>query len=477
MSLAGHYEAVAGDRKIDMTDTEAAAGIGQERRLVTEIPGPKSRELLERRAAAVARAVFQTVPISVRAAFGSIVEDVDGNRLIDLASGVSVLNAGNTPPRVVEAIKRQAELYTHACFQIATYEPYVELAEVLNVLMPGDFEKKTVLLNTGAEAVENAVKIARYATGRPGVVVFDHAFHGRSYMAMSLTGKVMPYSQGFGPLPGGVHRVAYSYPYRPPCGRPADECGFGCLALAIDFLQTHVRPENVACLLIEPILGEGGVVVPADGFLSGLRAFCDDHGILLVLDEVQTGFGRTGRWWASEHFGIVPDLTATAKSIGGGLPLAAVTGRADLMDSVHVGGLGGTFGGNPIACEAGLEVIREIGEDRLLDAAEAIGSKARARFTSLKDTLDVIGEVRGIGAMVGIELVKEASGQIPDGDLALRVVQRAHRDGVIVQRVGTYDNVIRLLPPLTISEALLDEGLSVIEQILISEAKGDRQVN
>src|SRR5918999_192191 len=331
--------------------------IPQERRLVTEVPGPRSRELLARRDAAIPPAVWSTVPIFVRAASGAVVEDVDGNRLIDFGARLAVLNGGNPAPGVVEAVRRQADLYTHTCFHVTLNEPYVALAERLNELTPGDHPKQTFLVNSGAEAVENAIKVARYATGRSAVVAFDHAFHGRTMMAMSLTSKVMPYKQGFGPYATDVYRLPFSYPYRCAMGRPPDECGPACADHAIEEMEEHIGAKNIACVIAEPIQGEGGFVVPAPEFLPRLKEFCEAHGILFVADEIQTGFGRTGRWFATEHFGVVPDLVATAKALGGGLPIAGITGRADVMDAIHVGGMGGTFGGNPIACAAALAVI------------------------------------------------------------------------------------------------------------------------
>ncbi len=444
--------------------------IPQERTLVTEIPGPRSRELLARRDAAVPAAVFNTVPIFARAASGAIVEDVDGNRLIDLGAGLAVLNAGNAPASVVAAVREQAELFTHTCFHVVMHEPYVELAERLNALTPGSHPKKTMLANSGAEAVENAVKIARYVTKRSAVVVFDHAFHGRTLMAMTLTGKVMPYKQGFGPFAPEVYRLPYSYPYRCPAGAPAESCGEACAAHAIDEMDKAIGASNIACIVVEPVLGEGGFVVPGEGFLPALREFCLREGVLFVADEVQTGIGRTGKWFAIEHEDVVPDMVVTAKALGGGLPLSGVTAPAEVMDAVHVGGLGGTFGGNPIACAAALAVLDEIEREGLVDRASRLGEVTLDWLRKLADRHELIGDVRGRGLMVAIELVEDRATRQPAKAAATRVIQECYREGVIVLKAGTYDNVIRLLPPLSIDEGLLMQGLDVLDKALAAAA-------
>jgi len=444
--------------------------IPQERTLVTEIPGPRSRELLARRDAAIPAAVFNTVPVFARAASGAIVEDVDGNRLIDLGAGLAVLNAGNAPASVVAAVREQAERFTHTCFHVVMHEPYVELAERLNELTPGSHPKKSMLANSGAEAVENAVKLARYATGRSAVVVFDHAFHGRTLMAMTLTGKVMPYKQGFGPFAPEVYRLPYSYPYRCPAGAPPESCGEACAAHAIDEMEKAIGASNIACIVVEPVLGEGGFVVPGEGFLPALREFCSREGVLFVADEVQTGIGRTGKWFAIEHEDVVPDMVVTAKALGGGLPLSGVTASAEVMDAVHVGGLGGTFGGNPIACAAALAVLDEIEREGLVDRAALLGQIALDRLRELADRHELIGDVRGRGLMVAIELVEDRASKQPAKAAASRAIQECYREGVIVLKAGTYDNVIRLLPPLTIDEGLLTEGLDVLDKALSAAA-------
>ena len=446
---------------------QGSVEIPQERRLVTEVPGPKSRELLARRAKAVPPAVFYTTPIFAEAASGAVIRDVDGNSLIDLGAGLAVLNAGNSAETVVEAVRDQLERFTHTCFHVTMHEPYVELAERLNALAPGGVERQTMFVNSGAEAVENAVKIARYFTRRPAVAVLDHAFHGRTLLAMTMTAKVMPYKHRLGPFAPEVYRLPLAYPYRCPTGGGTEaECADRCARYAIDILEKQVGAENVACVVAEPVAGEGGFVVPAAGFLPRLAEYCRDNGILLVADEVQTGMGRTGRWFGIEHEGVVPDLITTAKALGGGLPLGAVTGRAEIMESVHIGGLGGTFGGNPLACAAALAVLETIERDGLLARADRIGGIVRGRLQELQQRFELIGDVRGRGAMVAMELVEDRGTKAPAKHASSRVIEECYRQGVVVLKAGTYDNVVRLLPPLTIADDLLNEGLDVLEKAL-----------
>jgi 4-aminobutyrate aminotransferase/(S)-3-amino-2-methylpropionate transaminase len=440
----------------------------QERRLATEIPGPRSRELLTRREAAVPAAVFNTVPVFVERAQGGVVEDVDGNRFIDFGAGLAVLNVGNSAPEVVEAIRRQAEAYIHTCFHVTMNERYVALAERLNEVTPGDHDKKTMLVNSGAEAVENAVKLARYFTGRSAVLTFDHGFHGRTLMAMSLTAKVMPYKLGFGPFAPEVYQLPFAYPYRCPTGQPPDRCGPSCADIVIDEIEKHIGPENVACVVAEPVQGEGGFVVPAPEFLPRLKEFCDAHGILFVADEVQTGFGRTGRWFGIEHFDLVPDIVTTAKALGSGLPIGGVTARAEIMDAVHVGGLGGTFGGNPVACAAALEVMATIDRDGLLDRSRRVGATLMAGLREFQSRHDLVGDVRGLGAMVAMELVDDRLTKHPAKDATAVVIEECWRQGLIVLKAGTYDNVVRLLVPLTIEDHLVEEGLVILDKALAS---------
>jgi len=442
--------------------------IPQERKLVTEIPGPKSREWFARRERAVAKGVANIHPIVTSRASGAIVEDVDGNRLIDLATGIAVLNVGHTAPEVVAAVQRQAELDTHTCFHVTANEPYIELAERLNDLTPGTFEKRTMFANSGAEAVENAVKIARKATGRPAIVTFDHAFHGRTLLAMSLTAKVMPYKQGMGPFAPEIYRLPFPYAYRWPSG--PDRCAEEALAYAIDEIHKHVGEENVAAVILEPIQGEGGFVVPAPGFVAGLAAFCQEHGILLIDDEIQSGVGRAGRWYAIEDEGVVPDLVTTAKSLGGGMPISAVTGRADVMDAVHVGGLGGTYGGNPVAAAAALAVLDLIEREGLLERARRVGDLVAERFRAIQTEHELVGEVRGRGAMLAMELVRDRATKEPADTETSAILRRALERGVIVLSAGTYGNVVRLLPPITIDEGLLAEGLDLLTEAVAETA-------
>ena len=425
-----------------------------------------SADLHRRRGAAVARGVSSMIPSYVSSAAGGTMTDVDGREWIDFAAGIAVTNVGNAAPKVVEAVRAQVERFTHTCFMIAPYEQYVAVCEELAALTPGDFAKRSALFNSGAEAVENAVKIARHATGRPAVVVFDHAYHGRTNLTMALTAKVMPYKQGFGPFAGEIYRVPMSYPLRD--GRSGPDAA----AYAIAQIEKTVGATNVAAVLIEPVQGEGGFVVPATGFLPALAAWTRQAGAVFIADEIQTGFCRTGSWFASEHEGVEPDLITTAKGIAGGLPLAAVTGRADLMDAVHPGGLGGTYGGNPIACAAALASIETMRELDLAGAARRIEAVARPRLEALAAKHPVIGEVRGRGAMLAVELVVPGedgpSGPLPDPATTAAVQRAAHELGLLLLTCGTYGNVIRLLPPLVISDDELDRGLTLLEQAFAS---------
>ncbi|WP_075022632.1 4-aminobutyrate--2-oxoglutarate transaminase [Actinomadura madurae] len=442
-----------------MTSQDPA--LPQVRRVVTEIPGPRSRELHRRRTAAVPPGVGSVLPVYVTDAGGGVVVDADGNSLIDFGSGIAVTGVGNANPRVAARVKAQADRFTHTCFMVAPYESYVAVCENLNRITPGDHEKRSFLVNSGAEAVENAVKIARYATGRQAVVVFDHGYHGRTLLTMTLTAKNMPYKQGFGPYAPEVHRMPLAYPFRWPTG--PENCGPEAAAQAVDQIAKQIGATNVAALLIEPIQGEGGFIEPAPGFLPALAEFCRANGILFIADEVQTGFARTGHMFACEHEGIVPDLVATAKGIAGGLPLAAVTGRADIMDKVHAGGLGGTYGGNPLACEAALAVLEEIEDGKLVERAGRIGEIMLPRLRALAARHPAIGDVRGRGAMTAIELVREGTKE-PDPELTAKVARRCHERGLLVLTTGTYGNVLRFLPPLVIPEDLLAEGLDVLDE-------------
>jgi len=440
-------------------DTDAARDPISERRiLVTEIPGPRSKELAARRQRAVAAGVSSSTGVYVEDASGAIVRDVDGNQLIDLGSGIAVTTIGHAVPAVVDAVSEQVARFTHTCFMVTPYEGYVAVCEELAALTPGTHEKRSALFNSGAEAVENAVKIARRATGRQAVAVFDHAYHGRTNLTMALTAKVRPYKQGFGPFAPEIYRAPMSYPLRDPEGMTGEEAA----ARAIEHLSVQVGADNLACVLIEPIQGEGGFVVPAPGFLPALASWCSANGIVLVADEIQTGFARTGAWFAVEHEGVVPDLVTTAKGMAAGMPLAAVTGRADLMDAVHPGGLGGTYGGNPVACAGALAAIRTMRELDLPAAARRIESQVRPRLEAMAKEHPAVADVRGRGAMLAIELV-EPDGLRPDAAAAQAVARACAAQGVIVLTCGTWGNVIRLLPPLVIADDLLDEGIDVLD--------------
>lgn len=443
----------------------AGDDIPQKRSLVTEIPGPRSIELARRRAAAVPAGVGATMPVFADRATGGVVVDVDGNSLIDFGSGIAVLTVGSSAPRVVEAVAAQVARFTHTCFQVTPYEGYVALAERLNELTPGDHHKRSFFVNSGVEAVENAVKIARSYTGRSAVVAFDHAFHGRTLLGMSLTAKAKPYKLGFGPFAPEVYRLPYSYPYRCPAGAAPEDCGPACADAAITSMTRQIGPDRIACLIVEPVQGEGGVIIPGDGFLPRLAAFCADNGIVLVADEIQAGFARTGRWFSSEHSGIVPDLVTTAKGLGGGLPIGGVTGRATIMDSIHPGGLGSTFGGNPVSCAAALAAIEEVEAGGLVERAEWIGGVLAGHLGPLAE-LPAVGEVRVIGAMAAVEVVSDKAGKVPDPAAVTEVLAECHREGLVLLRAGTFDNVVRILPPLVIGEDLLAEGCEILAAAL-----------
>ncbi|MFB9378107.1 4-aminobutyrate--2-oxoglutarate transaminase [Kineococcus gynurae] len=449
------------------TTTAAAGGPGlpQERRLLTEVPGPRSRELAARRVGAVSGAVGSSMPVYTAAAGGGVLVDVDGNSFIDLGSGIAVTTVGNADPGVAAAVADQVAAFTHTCFMVTPYESYVRVAEQLNELTPGDHAKKTALFTSGAEAVENAVKIARAHTGRNAVVVFDHAYHGRTNLTMAMTAKNMPYKEGFGPFAPEVYRAPLSYPFRDGVdveGNPID--GPAAAARAIATIEKQVGAHHVAAIVIEPIQGEGGFIVPAEGFLPALVEFARANGIVFIADEVQSGFARTGAMFASEHEGIVPDLVTTAKGIAAGLPLSAVTGRAEIMDAPVVGGLGGTYGGNPAACVAAIAALDAVRENDLVSRAQQIEKLLKGRLGALQDKDARIGDVRGRGAMIAVELVRAGTHE-PDAALAGKVAKEAAQRGIIVLTCGTYGNVLRLLPPLSISDALLSEAIDVLEGV------------
>lgn len=443
-----------------VTTTELSGlEITQERRLVTPIPGPLSQQLQSRKETAVARGVGTTLPVYVVAAGGGVLADVDGNQLIDFGSGIAVTTVGNSAPAVVDAVTQQVSAFTHTCFMVTPYEGYLRVAEELNRLTPGDHDKRTVLFNSGAEAVENAVKIARAHTRRQAVVVFDHAYHGRTNLTMAMTAKNQPYKHGFGPFAGEVYRVPTSFPLH-----DGEFDGAEAARRAVDLIDKQVGSDNVAAVVIEPIHGEGGFIVPAPGFLCALQNWCTEAGAVFVADEVQTGFARTGAMFACEHDDVVPDLIVTAKGIAGGLPLSAVTGRTEIMDAPHVGGLGGTYGGNPLACAAAIAVIETIERDQLVARARHIGDTMIGRLTAMAAADPRIAEVRGRGAMIAVELVKPGTVD-PDADLTKRIAATAHAQGLVVLTCGTYGNVLRFLPPLSMPDHLLTEGLDILAAV------------
>ena len=438
----------------------SSSPVEQHRKLVTAIPGPRSQELHRRKQSAVSPGVGTSLPVYVERAGGGILVDVDGNHLIDLGAGIAVTTVGNAAPRVVENVRDQVERFTHTCFMVTPYEGYVAVCEQLNELTPGDGEKRSALFNSGAEAVENAVKIARAFTGRDAIVAFDHAYHGRTNLTMALTAKNMPYKANFGPFASEIYRVPMAYPYR----WIGDEKRCANEAFAAFTSQVHVQvgEENVAAVILEPIQGEGGFIVPPPGYVKRVADWCTEHGIVFIADEIQTGFCRTGDWFACDHEGVVPDLITTAKGIAGGLPLAAVTGRADIMDSVHAGGLGGTYGGNPVACAAALGAIATMKQENLPQRALDVGDLLLSRLQQLAEKFDAIGDVRGRGAMVAIELVEDRISKTPDAGLTSRLNAYCHSQGVVTLTAGTYGNVLRFLPPLSAGDDVLNEGLDVL---------------
>jgi 4-aminobutyrate aminotransferase / (S)-3-amino-2-methylpropionate transaminase / 5-aminovalerate transaminase len=451
-----------------MSDIPAGGpSLPQERRLVTSVPGPKSQALMERRNAAVSAGLGAALPVFVEAAGGGVLVDVDGNSFIDLASGIAVTGVGNSAPHVVANVQQQVAQFTHTCFMVVPYTGYVDVADALNRLTPGDFPKKTALFNSGAEAVENAVKIARYATGRQAVVVFEHGYHGRTNLTMALTAKSMPYKYGFGPFAGEIYRMPLAYPFRWPTG--PENAGTEALAEAISKIDKEIGADQVAAILIEPIAGEGGFIVPGRGFLPGLAEYAKANGIVFIADEIQTGFCRTGQMFAVEDEGVIPDMITTAKGIAGGLPLAGVTGRAEIMDAVHVGGLGGTYGGNPVACAAALGAIQTMEELDLSAKARRIGEVMLPRLHEMQLRYPAIGDVRGRGAMVAIELVKPGT-KTPNTELTAAVTKFCANEGVLVLTAGTYGNVLRFLPPLVMPEDLLEEALGVIDKAFAAHA-------
>ena len=434
--------------------------------LKTPIPGPKSRALAARREAAVPRGLSHATPVYVARSQNACIEDVDGNCFLDFAGGIGCLNTGHRNPEIVYAIEAQLERFLHTCAQVTPYEEYVRLAERLNRVTPGKFAKKTMLVNSGAEAVENAIKIARAYTGRSGVVAFEDAFHGRTMMALALTSKTHPYKAGFAPFPPEVHRIPYAYCYRCSYSLQYPACDMHCARHLEDTFKRVVAAEDVAAVIAEPMLGEGGFVVPPPEFFKIIQEICRTHGVLFIADEVQSGFGRTGKLFACEHYSIEPDLIVTAKSLGGGLPLGAITGRTEVMDAPGPGGLGGTFGGNPVACAAANAVLDLFEQVDLLDRANEIGERFHRRARSWQSRFELIGDVRGLGGMQAIELVKSRDSREPAPDETKQVTKHCYEHGLITITAGTYGNVIRVLAPLVISDDQMDEALDVLEAAL-----------
>lgn len=442
--------------------------------LRTPIPGPRSQDLMRRRDAAVVRAAYHATPVFVAKAEGAVIEDVDGNRFIDFAGGIGCLNTGHRAPRVVEAVRRQLDRFLHTSFNVLPYESYIALAERLNAITPGRFAKKTVLVNSGAEAVENAIKIARAYTKRPAILAFEDAFHGRTYMAMAATSKTHPYKAGFEPFPSDVYRVPFAYCYRCSYSLEYPSCEIHCARHIEDAFKRVVAAESIAAVIVEPIMGEGGFLTPPSEFFPILSEICRRHGILLIADEVQTGFARTGALFACERMGLQPDLITMAKSLSGGLPLAAVTGRAEIMDTPGPGALGGTFGGNPAACEAALAVLETIETENLCARANHLGDRFRRRAAQWQSRWELVGEVRGLGAMQALELVRSRQTRAPAEEETRRILQYCYEHGLIMITAGSYGNVIRLLVPLVITDSQMDEALDVLESALatVCDTKG-----
>ena len=439
--------------------------VPQQRLLVTEIPGPKSKAEIQRRSEEVSGGLGIAFPAVIASTGGAILVDLDGNQIIDMAAGIGVNNIGNSAQRVVDRVIEQVQAFSHTCFTVVPYQGYIDVCAKLNALTPGTHKKKSVLVNSGAEAVENAVKIARHATKRQAIVVFEHAYHGRTNLTMALTAKNMPYKDGFGPFAGEIYRMPMPYEFRW-LGDKATITKDALEELAHK-IEKEIGAKNVAAIMIEPIQGEGGFIVPPTGFLPGLSKYCTENGIIFIADEVQTGFARTGNMFAVEHENVVPDMIITAKGIAGGLPLAAVTGRAEIMDAIHVSGLGGTYGGNPVACAASLGVFETIEEDGLIERAREVGKILGHALCELASKYPVIGEIRGRGAMMAIELVKPGSLE-PNSEAMTKVINYCAKKGVLLLSAGTYSNVIRFLPPIVISDELLLDAMSVLDEAFAS---------
>jgi 4-aminobutyrate aminotransferase/(S)-3-amino-2-methylpropionate transaminase len=426
-----------------------------------------NQELMALREKHIPRGPFNITPIFVKRAQDAVIEDVEGRKYIDFAGGIGAANVGHCNERVVTAIKEQADQLIHSCFHLAMYEPYIHLAMKLNEITPGSFPKKTFFVNSGAEAAENSIKIARYATGRQAIIAFENAYHGRTYMAMTLTSKIKPYKFGFGPFCPEVYRMPFAYCYRCSFGLQYPSCEVYCADYLEEFFIGHVSAETVAAVIAEPIQGEGGFITPPPEYFKKLKGICEKNGILFIMDEVQTGMGRTGKLFACEHYDVTPDIILTAKSLAAGLPLAGVTGRAEIMEKPHVGGLGGTYGGNPVACKAALAVV-ELLTTEIIEKARILGAKARERFLGLQRDFEIIGDVRGLGPMIGMELVKDQKKKTPASDEARAVVKYCYENGLIIISCGNFSNVIRTLMPLVITDEQMDRGFSILRKALKS---------
>lgn len=433
------------------------------------LPGTQSRALMARRNEAVARGVGSTMNVFAAKADGAIIEDVDGNRFIDFAGGIGAMNIGHTRPEVTQAIAEQAAKFTHTCFAVMMYEPYIELAERLNTLTPGNFPKKAAFFNSGAEAVENAVKIARYATNRPAILVFDNAYHGRTLMTMTMTAKVRPYKYRFGPYAPEVYRAPFPYAYR--MNMSEEDATRYCIQELERMFVGEVAADQIAAIVIEPVQGEGGFMVAPPGYLRALKALCEKHGILFIADEIQTGFCRTGKMFAVDHDGVVPDIMIVAKSMGAGMPISGVIGRADIMDAPPPGMLGGTYSGNPVACAAALAVLDIYEKGDYATRSQEIGNVVMDGFKKLQQRFSFIGNVRGLGGMVAMELVKDAQTKEPDTHLASDILTEAHKRGLILIKAGMYDNIIRVLVPLCITDEQLQQAMTILEEAITAAAK------
>jgi 4-aminobutyrate aminotransferase/(S)-3-amino-2-methylpropionate transaminase len=433
-------------------------------KIIVEPPGPKSRSILEKRERYVPPGVFKLLPIVVNRAKGAVVEDVDGNLYIDFTTGIAVTNTGHTPTSVVKAVRDQVRRVIHTCIHILTYESYIELAKKLSQLAPGEFEKMAYFLNSGAEAVENAVKVSYYYTNRNALITFENSFHGRTMLTMALTSKIKPYKKGFKPYIPGIFRFPYAYCYRCVFNADYPDCGLACLDYIHRAFITHVDPSDVAAIIVEPVQGEGGYIVPPRDYIVGLRDIAEKNGMVFIDDEVQSGMGRTGYFFAIEHFGVSPDLITMAKSLGSGLPIAAVIGKREILEKVHEGGIGGTFGGNPLSCRAGLESIELVAKN--LGIAKRIGRLMEKRLNELYDKYEVIGDVRGLGPMMAIELVKDRETREPAKELTNKIINIAMKKGLLLISAGIYGNVIRLIPPINIPRKLLNKGLDILDEAI-----------